>query len=85
MVISHDQKADDIKTTNIVLRGIMEWEKAHRKDIDKTYKKTMAELYDISEAMKNIQVLWKRIERLQGIAKNLIETTRGETIPWQSN
>lgn len=85
MVISHDQKADDIKTTNIVLKGTMEWEKAHRKDIDKTYKKTMAELYDISEAMKNIQVLWKRIERLQGIAKNLIETTRGETIPWQSN
>jgi len=85
MVISHDQKADDIKTTNIVLKGIMEWEKAHRKDIDKTYKKTMAELYDISEAIKNIQVLWKRIERLQGIAKNLIETTRGTTIPWQSN
>lgn len=82
MVISHN---DDIKTTNIVLKGIMEWEKTNRKDIDKTYKKTMAELYDISEAIKNIRVLWKRIERLQGIAKTLIETTKGTTIPWQSN
>lgn len=84
MVISHDPKAEDIKTTNIVLKGIMEWEKAHRKDIDKTYRTTMAELYDISEAIKNIQVLWKRIERLQGIAKSLIETTRGTTIPWSN-
>lgn len=84
MVISHDPKADDIKTTNIVLKGIMEWEKAHRKDIDRSYKETMAQLYDISEAIKNIQVLWKRIERLQGIAKNLIETTKGETIPWSN-
>lgn len=84
MVISHDQNAEDIKTTNIVLKGIMEWEKAHRKDIDKTYRTTMAELYDISEAIKNIQVLWKRIERLQGIARNLIETTRRTTIPWSN-
>ncbi len=84
MVISHDPKAEDIKTTNIVLKGIMEWEKAHRKDIDKTYRRTMAELYDISEAIKNIQVLWRRIERLQGIAKNLIETTRGTTIQWSN-
>lgn len=83
MEISHDKDLD-IKTTTIVLKSIMEWEKAHRKDIDKTYKTAMAELYDISEAIKNIQVLWKRIERLQATVKTLIETSKGETIQWSN-
>lgn len=79
MQISHDKDLN-IETTNIMLKDIMEWEKTHRKDVDKTYRATMAELYDISEAIKNVQVLWKRIERLQSIVKTLIEASNGETI-----
>lgn len=84
--ISHNKKEDgelDLVTANIVLKAIMEWERTHKKQVDVSYKKTMAELYDISEAIANLEVVYKRIDKLEGILKSLIEPFSGE-IPWSN-
>lgn len=84
--ISHNITKDgelDLITANIVLKSIMEWEKTHRKQIDASYKKAMAELYDISEALSNLEVVYSRIDRLEETLKSLIEPFSGE-ISWSS-
>lgn len=75
----------DLITANIVLKSIMEWEKTHRKQIDVSYKKAMAELYDISEAIANLEVVYSRIDRLENTLKSLIEPfLKGQEIPWSN-
>lgn len=86
--ISHNIKEDgeiDLTTANIVLKSIMEWEKTHRKQIDISYKKAMAELYNISEAIANLEVVYSRIDKLEGVLKSIIEPfLGGQTIPWSN-
>lgn len=86
--ISHNITKDgelDLITANIVLKSIMEWEKTHRKQINISYKKAMAELYDISEAIANLEVVYSRIDKLEETLKSLIEPfLGGQTISWSN-